>query len=239
MIDFSGEVGLRVGQRTIGDERLLRSTWTLILATAVLSMSIHYFSGNARAVPFFISESDYPGFERVVFTLGFSTAGIMLCGLSLRLAHTFSPISNPMYAVIAKWTGLATGASLVLMSWFNMHDYIIIHSALAMITFCCGYAWSGSTHLALAEHQSGGHIRRKVWLLVGGIALLVMNLALAKPVREFVIEDGIRDGTVIMNMSQSSIAIGAPAEYFLFISLVMMLASFEYDLAIAKLRIES
>ena len=57
-----------------------------------------------------------------------------------------------------------------------------------------------------------------------------MHLALARPVKEYVLDGGIRDGTAIMNMSQNAINIAAPAEYLLFFSLVMMLASFGFDL---------
>jgi len=53
---------------------------------------------------------------------------------------------------------------------------------------------------------------------------------MARPVRTHVIDGGLRNGTEIMNLSQSAINIAAPAEYILFLSLVMMLASFRFDL---------
>lgn len=209
---------------------LLRLTYILILSTVFLSMLIHAFSGNARAVPFFISESDYPGLERYVFSFGLTASGLLLCLLALRLNHSFDVLARPTYRRVTMWTGLSTGASLILLSWFNMYDQIILHCIFAMITFGGGYAWALATHLSLTEYRTKGHHARRLWLGVAGLSLAVMHLALAQPAREFVLDGGLRDGTQIMNMSQSAINIAAPAEYILFLSLLMMLASFRFDL---------
>lgn len=230
MIDWSGEHGLQIGKSVVRDEHLLKATWLLILLTALTSMTIHLLSGNFRAIPFFISESDYPGSERLVFTAGFTFAGVLLCALSMRLAHTFDSTPNQNLSHVAKWLGLISGVSLICMSWFNTHDHIIIHSIFAMAVFMGGYAWALTTHLTLSNTSSLGHARRKVWMVVGAISFAVMNLSLARPIRTHVIEGGLRDGTEIMNMSQSAITLAAPAEYILFLSLVMMLASFRFDL---------
>jgi hypothetical protein len=61
-----------------------------------------------------------------------------------------------------------------------------------------------------------------------------MNLSLAGAVQTHVIDAGLRDGVEIMNLSQNSIIVAATAEYFLYLSLVMMLASFHHDLALSK-----
>lgn len=230
VIDWSGEHGLQIGKSVVRDEHLLKATWLLILLTALTSMTIHLLSGNFRAIPFFISESDYPGSERLVFTAGFTFAGVLLCALSMRLAHTFDSTPNQNLSHVAKWLGLISGVSLICMSWFNTHDHIIIHSIFAMAVFMGGYAWALTTHLTLSNTSSLGHARRKVWMVVGAVSFAVMNLSLARPVRTHVIEGGLRDGTEIMNMSQSAITLAAPAEYILFLSLVMMLASFRFDL---------
>ncbi|MFL2949137.1 MAG: hypothetical protein ACJZ40_01975 [Candidatus Poseidoniaceae archaeon] len=229
-MDLEGEEGVRIRSFVVADRTLLRFTWMVIFCTVVLSMLIHAASGNARDVPFFISESDYPGIERYVFTVGLTLSGLLLCTLSMRLKHAFDVIAKPTYARISLWAGLATGLSLVLLSWFNMYDQIILHSLFAMITFGGGYLWGWSTHSSLLEAPSRGHVVRKSWLKVAGVSLLVMHLALARPVKEYVLDGGIRDGTAIMNMSQNAINIAAPAEYLLFFSLVMMLASFGFDL---------
>ena len=113
-----------------------------------------------------------------------------------------------------------------------MHDYIIIHSILAMVVFMSGYAWSYTTHITLSNTLSLGQAHRKFWMVVGAVSFAIMNLSLARSVQTHVIDGGLRDGTEIMNMSQAAINIAAPAEYILFLSLVMMLASFRFDLEI-------
>lgn len=66
--------------------------------------------------------------------------------------------------------------------------------------------------------------------MAGIASYAVMNLVLARPVWDFVVNGGLRDGTTVMNLAQSAIDIAAPAEYLFFVSIVMMLASFDYDL---------
>ena len=61
-----------------------------------------------------------------------------------------------------------------------------------------------------------------------------MNRALAQSARRLVLEQGLTRGTEVMNLAQSSINIAAPAEYLFFFSVVMMLASFDHDLAEAR-----
>lgn len=234
VIDWSGEHGLQIGTSVVRDEHLLKGTWLLILFTGITSMTIHVVSGHSRAIPFFISESDYPGLERLVFTAGFTLGGVLLCVLSLRLAHTFDSIHEQKFSHVTKWLGLISGVSLICMSWFSMHDYIIIHSILAMVVFMSGYAWSYTTHITLSNTLSPGQAHRKFWMVVGAVSFAIMNLSLARSVQTHVIDGGLRDGTEIMNMSQAAINIAAPAEYILFLSLVMMLASFRFDLEVRE-----
>ena len=65
-----------------------RIGWSLPLATIILTTTIHLVTGNYRAFPFFISEADYPGLERIVFKVGFSVAGIVLIYVSWLLFTT-------------------------------------------------------------------------------------------------------------------------------------------------------
>ena len=234
VIDWTGEHGLQIGRTVVRDQHLLRGTWLLVLLTAITSMTTHLLSGNARAIPFFISESDYPGPERILFTGGFTIAGLLFCALSMRLAHTFETAVGQKQSQLSKWFGVVTGVSMICVAWFNMHDQIIIHSIFEMVTFIGGYGWSCSTHLAISNTLSPGHVRRKAWMIVGAVSFAVMNLSLAKAVRTHVIDAGLRDSAEIMNLSQNSITFAAPAEYVLFLSLVMMLASFEHDIALSK-----
>ena len=234
MIDWKGENGLQIGELVIRDEHLLRATWLLVLLTTITSMTIHFLSGDARAIPFFISESDSPGPQRVVFKAGFMIAGLLMCALSLRFAHTFRTMQEQKHTHFATWFGMTAGVSLIGLAWFSMNDEIIIHSIFAMASFMGGYAWSCTAHLALSNTPSLGHARRKIWMVVGAVSFAVMNLSLVGAVRTHVIDGGLRDGVEIMNLSQNSILFAATAEYFLFLSLVMMLASFHHDLALSK-----
>lgn len=233
VIDWTGEQGLQIGRTVVRDEHLLRATWVLIFLTAITSMAIHFLSGDMRAIPFFISESDFPGPQRVVFKTGFTSAGVLMCALAMRVSHTFD-IANEKHSQLAKGFGMTAGVTLVGLAWFNMHDQIIIHSIFAMASFIGGYAWSCTVHHALSNAPSLGHARRKVWMVVGAVSFAVMNLSLAGAVRTHVIDGGLRNGVEIMNLSQNSIVFAATAEYILYLSLVVMLASFEHDLALAK-----
>ena len=233
VIDWTGEQGLQIGRTVVRDEHLLRATWVLIFLTAITSMAIHFLSGDMRAIPFFISESDFPGPQRVVFKTGFTSAGVLMCALAMRVSHTFD-IANEKHSQLAKGFGMTAGVTLVGLAWFNMHDQIIIHSIFAMASFIGGYAWSCTVHHALSNAPSLGHTRRKVWMVVGAVSFAVMNLSLAGAVRTHVIDGGLRNGVEIMNLSQNSIVFAATAEYILYLSLVVMLASFEHDLALAK-----
>ena len=69
----------------IEDKLAAKLGWILPTITIILSSAIHLVSGNYRDFPFFISESDYPGLERYVFTIGFFVTGIVLMYLSWRL----------------------------------------------------------------------------------------------------------------------------------------------------------
>ena len=233
VIDWTGEHGLQIGRTVVRDEHLLRATWLLILLTAITSMAIHFLSGDMRAIPFFISESDFPGPQRVVFKAGFTGAGVLMCALAMRAPHTFD-IAHEKHSHLAKGFGMTAGVTLVGLAWFNMHDQIIIHSIFAMASFIGGYAWSCTVHHALSNAPSLGHARRRVWMVVGAVSFAVMNLSLAGDVRTHVIDAGLTDGVEIMNLSQNSIVFAATAEYFLYLSLVVMLASFEHDLALVK-----
>ena len=72
----------------ISEKAIGKIGWSLPLATIILTTTIHLVTGNYRAFPFFISEADYPGLERIVFKVGFSVSGLVLIYLSwLYLLH--------------------------------------------------------------------------------------------------------------------------------------------------------
>ena len=69
----------------IEDKLAARLGWSIPALTIVASSIAHLLSGNYRDFPFFISEADYPGVERVIFTAGFAISGIILTYLSWML----------------------------------------------------------------------------------------------------------------------------------------------------------
>lgn len=234
MIQFSGKNGLTLNGVEVDDRLLLRTAWMTMLCACAASMAIHALSGNARAIPFFISESDFPGLERIVFRCGLSATGLMLCCLAVRLPYALHLTTNTRLRTIAQLSGVITGISTILLSWFSMHEHLVIHVVFASITFVGAYVWSYSMHASRSHKPGTGYSKRRVWLAVGGMSYLVMNLSLAQSARRLVIEQGLTGGTEVMNLAQSSIDIAAPAEYLFFLSVVLMLASFDHDLAEAR-----
>ena len=69
----------------IEDKLAAKLGWLIPALTIGLSTLVHLLSGDYRAFPFFISEADYPGLQRVIFTSGFVIAGIVLIYVSWRL----------------------------------------------------------------------------------------------------------------------------------------------------------
>ncbi len=55
MIDFKGQGGIKLGDKFVADKMLARLGWTVPAVTLTLAMLINWLSGDARAVPFFIS----------------------------------------------------------------------------------------------------------------------------------------------------------------------------------------
>ena len=234
MIQWSGKNGLSIKGVELDDRLLLRAAWMTMLFTCTVSMMIHALSGNSRAIPFFISESDYPGLERIVFRCGLNAAGLMLCCLALRLPYALDLSQNARLSKMARASGLITGISTILLSWFSMHTHLLIHCILASITFVGAYVWAYTMHASRSNNPGLGHAKRRIWLTLGGLSYVVMNIALAKSVRQLVFEQGLTKGTEVMNLAQTSINIAAPAEYLFFFSVIMMLASFDHDLAEAR-----
>ena len=64
------ENGVSVGPVRLTDFEIARISWLLPAVTVPLAMLVHILLGNARTFPIFISESDYPGLERFIFTSG-------------------------------------------------------------------------------------------------------------------------------------------------------------------------
>ena len=68
--------GIKIGKIFLSDETLVKTSWLLPATVVPLAMVIHLLNGNSRDFPFFISEADFPGVERWVFTIGLAISGL-------------------------------------------------------------------------------------------------------------------------------------------------------------------
>lgn len=230
MIDFKARGGIIIGDKLVKDSTLARLGWSLPTLTLTVAMLIHWLSGDARDVPFFISESDYPGLQRVVFTSGLFIGGFILCAVSFRMWWTLRQDSRPKLLFVSMLCGFYTGVNLSVMAFANMYDHLEIHVFTALGVFQVGMFWAFITHLALPNAHKKGKIMRLVAIAISVISFNVMNSSIANAVKDMSREDA---QTALVELSpeiQHAIDIAAPAEYFLVIGLFVALASFESDL---------
>ena len=113
---FSTAKGIQIAGIEVSDSMLIRLGWLLPLATVVTSMSIHAFSGNAIAIPFFVSESDYPGPERIVFTTGLAITGVVICFLAYRFSLMVKE-QDSKWNRISLFSGILSGLSLSVLAF--------------------------------------------------------------------------------------------------------------------------
>jgi hypothetical protein len=233
MIDFKGQGGIKLGDKFVADTMLARLGWAVPAVTLSLAMLIHWLSGDARAVPFFISESDYPGPQRILFTSGLFISGFIICAVSFRMWWTQRQDCRPRLLFISMLCGFYTGVNISLMAFANMYDFLEFHIFTALGVFQVGMLWALMAHLALPNAQKKGKILRWIAIIISFISFNVMTSALKDAV------DGMskaeaQDALIQLTPLQSAIDIAAPAEYFLVIGLFIALASFESDLEETK-----
>ena len=89
MLDLKREDGVGVGSYVLRDTQLVKLSWMVPLCSILASVGVHVALGNARDVPLFISEADYPGLERFVFTTGLLTSSVFHLLLTTRLYAVF------------------------------------------------------------------------------------------------------------------------------------------------------
>lgn len=231
MIDFKGQGGIKLGDNFVADKMLARLGWTVPAVTLTLAMLIHWLSGDARAVPFFISESDYPGPQRILFTTGLFVSGVIACTVAFRLWWTQRQDCRPKLLFTSMLCGFYTGVNISLMAFANMYDFLEFHVFTALGVFQVGMLWALMAHLALPNSQKKGKVLRWIALVLSFISFNVMTSALKNAV------DGMskaeaQDALIQLTPLQSAIDIAAPAEYFLVIGLFIAIASFESDLQV-------
>ncbi len=232
MIDFKGQGGIKLGDKFVADKMLARLGWTVPAVTLTLAMLIHWLSGDARAVPFFISESDYPGPQRILFTTGLFISGVIACTVAFRLWWTQRQDCRPKLLFISMLCGFYTGVNISLMAFANMYDFLEFHVFTALGVFQVGMLWALMAHFALPNSQKKGKVLRWIALVVSFISFNVMTSSLKDAVKGMTKAEA-QDALIQLTPLQSAIDIAAPAEYFLVIGLFIALASFESDLEVS------
>ena len=232
MIDFKGQGGIKLSNKFVADKMLARLGWTVPAVTLSLAMLIHWLSGDAREVPFFISETDYPGPQRILFTSGLFCSGFIICAVSFRLWWTQRQDCRPKLLFISMLCGIYTGINMSLMAFANMYDFLEFHIFTALGVFQVGMLWALMAHLALPNAQKKGKVLRWVAMIVSFISFNVMTSALKDAVKGMSKAEA-QDALTQLTPLQHAIDIAAPAEYFLVIGLFIALASFESDLEVS------
>ena len=228
-MSLNTENGIQVAGIEVSDSMLIRLGWLLPLATVVTSMSIHAFSGNARAIPFFVSESDYPGPERVVFTTGLAITGLVICILAYRFSLMVEE-QDSKWNRISLSSGILSGLSLSALAFANIYDALLLHVITTILVFVGGFVWGASMHKRHSKDTSPDSKLRKAGLWMTGLGILTMNLSVGFYVfwkRESL--DLLDPQFDILNQIQPAINIAAPAEYLLIVGLMVTLASIGRD----------
>ena len=229
-MSLNTENGIKIAGIEVSDSMLIRLGWLLPLATVVTSMSIHAFSGNARAIPFFVSESDYPGPERVVFTTGLAITGLVICILAYRFSLMVEE-QDSKWNRISLSSGILSGLSLSVLAFANIYDALLLHVITTILVFVGGFVWGASMHKGDSNDASPDSKLRKAGLWMTGLGILTMNLSVGVYVfwkRESL--ELLDPQFDILNQIQPAINIAAPAEYLLIVGLMVTLASIGRDI---------
>lgn len=215
----------------LSDRSLARIGWLLPLVTVTCSMGVHLISGNARDVPFFISESDYPGIERWIFTTGLALTGSVLCILSYRFRNMFDTSEQITKLRISHTSGMTTGISLVVLAFANMYDYLVLHCIASIFVFGGGLIWGSSTHFLFDITRKAAKKLRRVGLIMALFGFVIMNLIIMLYVA-FNRSNLTQNGSLQFRLDelQPVIDFAAPAEYILFLGLIITMASIDWDL---------
>jgi len=210
----------------IEDKLAAKLGWLIPALTIGLSTLVHLLSGDYRAFPFFISEADYPGLQRVIFTSGFVIAGIVLIYVSWRLFWLNRKRGRWYWMHLSMLCGTFVGANLAIMAFMDMYDHIELHILTALNVFHFSLAWGVVTHLGMKNGNQRGKNLRYLSITLGFIAFIGMSYAMGLAVKahpEFLDTDDL-------NLIQPWINVAAPMEYLLAISFMLTLGSFSADM---------
>jgi len=210
----------------IEDKLAAKLGWLIPALTIGLSTLVHLLSGDYRAFPFFISEADYPGLQRVIFTSGFVIAGIVLIYVSWRLFWLNRKRGRWYWMYLSMLCGTFVGSNLAIMAFMDMYDHIELHIITALNVFHFSLAWGVVTHLGMKNGNQRGKNLRYLSITLGFIAFIGMSYAMGLAVKahpEFLDTDDL-------NLIQPWINVAAPMEYLLAISFMLTLGSFSADM---------
>ena len=201
-------------------------SWLIPTVTVMIAMAVH-FSNGARTFPIFISEADYPGLQRTVFTSGLILTGIIQMMFAWHLYHGLNPERQRLWDTSCG-LGIVVGFHVILVAIYDMYDHIDMHIYASMIAFGGGIVWAAMGHLALDPSTSPGARLRRIGITTSLIALVVMIVAFQYAASTFD-TDGLTTEE-FLNKAQFGINFAGPAEYVVVGGLMMALASFGMDL---------
>ena len=230
MFDFTSSDGIGFFKRRIKDTQLIQISWILPTASVILASLIHYLSGNYRDIPFFISETDHPGLEDHVFSIGLFLSSITQVVVSFRLYLLFKPIASPKLHIFALFCGLATSTHLAVLAFVTMDQNLEVHIYTAMVVFHGGFAWAFATHFSLPKSSSKGRKVRLYSLFLAFVSLIVLSVSIQDGIKSGEEELGVDSSEIGLEYLQPWVDVAAPAEFLLFFGLIGCLASFRWDI---------
>ena len=211
----------------IESRMVARLGWSIPLATILLTTSIHIISGNYRDFPFFISEADYPGLERIIFKLGFFINGLVLIYVSWILFKACKPRARWYMMHVSCVTGILVGINLSLMAVWDIYAYEKLHVFTASNVFQLGLVWGVATHLGLPDANIDGKKMRYISISSSIIAFIGMFYAVGLGLQKY---PEFTEGNWDMEKMQPYINWAAPFEYLMVFSFMLTLKSFENEL---------
>lgn len=204
-----------------------RLGWSIPLATVLVTTLIHIISGNYRDFPFFISEADYPGLERIIFKLGFFINGLVLIYVSLLLFKACKSRARWYLMHVSCVTGILVGINLSLMAIWDIYDHEKLHIFTASNVFQLGILWGVATHIGLPDANIDGKKIRYISISSSIIAFMGMFYAVGLGLQKY---PEFTEGNWDMEKMQPYINWAAPFEYLMVFSFMLTLKSFEHEL---------
>ena len=207
---------------------IARLGWTLPAITVILSSLTHLLLGDYRAFPFLISEADYPGLQRYIFTIGFFLSGIILIYLSWKFYKSNKDDTRWYWIHLSLICGIIIGINLSIMAFMNMYDHLELHILTASNVFQFGLAWGILSHLAFENSQEWAKKLRYFSISLGFFSFFMMLLVFNMGIQE---NPQFIDNEWDLDTLQPYINWAAPLEYMLVASFILTLVSFEDEMS--------